>query len=1548
MIRKFISLSCFLIGLFSIQAQTPSNISIEGETGVTLRAPEDCNEAGTIRYGLHKGQSNDVSSETIYLCFGDSMQLIHNQDFILDGDPNPGTPAGIGYAFYDCPPTPTFSGSDLATIVRDPCLNKTSPIFLNGVPVPQTDGLWIAAGEANGNIMLANRGQLQEAFAGGEPVQFWFAPITIDDFAGLTYESDGAGGPAGPCVDVSPEAAFSVVYLNPLTIEDLRIDAGPNGCVGSFVIDGGLPEFEDRSDYQITIVKEDDPGITGQVVMNPLPEPGEAVAFFVPEPGQYRITVEDDKSCAVSTSADMSGCEAVTFELPFINARPGASICLDVTVENFQDVALFQGTITWDSDVLNFTGIEGLNSNLINLQDAFETPAEDTLTFAWFEPGFAGINLPDGAVIFQVCFEVAGVLGQSSPVAFVDTPTPVEVGDSNDQEKGHITRSGQVNVSEEVLFVDISTDSVECSDEANGAIQIRVAQGQPNYRVSWDSLPSPGPFKGPIVITDDGGATRLENLPAGSYEIRIEDSASPPNTYIDTVEIFQPLALGASIDGQQPTCFGESTGSVSVEVFVGGIIQTDLSGYSFAWNRSNQNVSRLDSVGSGLYQVTVTAPNGCTAEASTTLSQPAPITLDEVITDASCSGATNGGLMVTAGGGNPFTGNYTFEWDSLGTFVTNVSTVTNLSAGEYFLTVTDDNGCFSADSFVVSADKMLSINEVITDISCNAETDGEVIVSGSTTGAAADLPYTFVWEGPGIPAGSSDTGDNSTRSNLAAGMYSVTMSDADPAGCQVVENYTLTEPDPIAITLEAKTDETCVVGMDGNALIEVSGGTLPYEYVWFNEDRDTVSTDTLATDLSAGRYAAQITDANGCIDSLEVFINAPTPPLIQPIENDTLLCFNDTNGTLTVNATPGNAPITGYQWSNNIAGQTITGLSPGVYYVSVSAEDGCVNVDSALVVAPSPLQLDSIVDTAPTCAGDSDGSLTVFASGGTAPYTYIWNDQPTNDTLSFNLYPGLSAGDYQVSVVDGNNCETVTGSGTVTDPPGIQVTFTDTVAVSCFDDVCDGQATANALYSDGSTGLFTFSWETGESASGVSSAFASQLCAGLQTITVTDADQCFSVDTIDVPSPAAITIQADIEPISCNGLSDGAVTLEVSGGTPAYDLLWVESGASGNSLSDLPAGAYSAVITDANGCNKSQLIEIREPAALELSIDDAQTRDPSCNGSDDGVLAVQFNQDDSINPIGPEPFTWSNGIAPASAPVADGLTAGVYAVTLTDVKGCQDSLTYTLNEPSPIVALIPDPADPRCFGESTIIIIDTIFGGNGSDLFDYTYQIDNNGLDFTPDQPAVVFAGQHVITIEDPLGCTYQDTVDINQPEELTVAFDPEVVEIELGDSTTRLDPIITNSLPIDSFIWTPTMGLSSYNVQRPIVKEFEDQRYTLTVVDENGCQGTGSVFVEIDRNRNVYIPNVFSPNGDGPNDEFRVFACQGVEEITSARIFDRWGNLVYESTDLLHNCDGGTAIWDGRLNAQFMQSGVFVYMIEIKFIDNVSRTYRGDVTLLR
>jgi gliding motility-associated-like protein len=1546
---RFISALTGLLFVLAAQAQQlPANIQVKGNLeGALIRSRASCaNDAGTLRFGPFTGQSNSVTNKRVFLCFNDSLNVLHNNDFNLSGDPDGFTPPGIRYALYDCPPT--ISGPKLSDILNDRCLNKTSPIIVNGQPVPQSRGIWITTdGSPSGNISLFNRGLYQSAYAGGKPVSFWFAPITIDDFGRLAYEADPATGEAGPCVNVGRDAAFEIIYLNAIQAGNILTSLNGQPCQGSFVVRGGLPEYDSLTNYTISLRLVSNPSITGKVISPSRPGHLDTVRYFVPQPGTYEVLVEDGKSCEARFTLNMAGCEAVTFSLPLLNALPGDTICLPLRVKDFDKVGALEMSFSWDTTVLGFIQARNFNPDMKGLGTGSISTSGGKLVLSWLDANLSGgISLPDNAELFSFCFRVKGSFGSSSPVRILPSIIPEEtVGTTDPRPLGYILNSGQVNISANTLFLDLQQDSVGCQGGASGAFTIRVASGVPPYNISWQSLPPLITDSGTGTIASSGGSLTISGKLAGQYRVQVRDAQTPNfNTISDTIEILEPPIIAVQLEEKNPSCYNATDGSIKALLLIDAVpVSNPGPQFTFKWNVPGVSTAQLSNIPAGPYSVTVTNAAGCSSQASTNLSQPAAIVLNPVITSATCSGVSNGRIALSASGGFVSnSGRYSFTWAGRAQERGLVSTLNNLLPGTYCVTVSDDNGCSIERCFTVGATKVLSIDAVITDASCNGTCDGVITVTGRSTLPA--LPNTFTWSGSlgGNPA---NTSNSSTIRNLCAGVFVVTMRDSDPAGCQVTDTLILEEPAPLDVALVERINETCVIGQDGRLAVGVSGGTGPYRYFWSNGQRDSV-----ASNLSAGVYTLRVIDANECENAqFEGTITAPAPPVIISLINDTLNCSTDVNGSLSIVANQGGAPIVSINWSNGGSGARIDKLSPGAYEVVVLAADGCQAVDTAFVVAPEPIRLNAVTVQSPRCPGEANGQATINAGGGTRPYRYIWATPTKNDTTLFPLRPGLSAGVYAFTVTDANNCPGIRDTVQVNDPPRIQVSYRDTLPVSCYEGVCNGAITAIGGYANGAGGRFTFTWSNGEMASRISSFRPVQLCRGPNALIVVDSNACTFLDTVNIPSPPEISIAFTGEPVSCNRGRDGKISARVSGGTPGYNYLWLQNSLGLPSVSGLAAGNYTLRVTDARGCPKESSFTVTQPDELKIAIDPAGTNNARCNGGQDGRISVKVNTNDKINLLGASPFTWSNGIAPGNSATARQLAAGSYSVTVTDVKGCQASLSYEILQPRPINAVIRPPAEPRCFGEPTTLRIDSISGGNGATFLDYVFNINNSGISFPPNQAATIFAGEVIVTIEDPLGCTFSDTLFVNQPDELKVFFDPAEIVVELGDSLTVLEPIITNSLPIDSFLWTPRLGLSAANIENPRISGLLDnQSFTLRVRDINGCIATGSIFVELDRNRNVYIPNIFSPNGDGRNDELRVFACNGVTQVNYAQVYDRWGGLVWESRGLSPDCLSGAPLWDGKLRGKEAPAGVYVYIIEVKFLDGVTLLYRGDTALIR
>ena len=995
MVSRIIPLVFLLFMSIIAKAQTPQRINIQQstatpETGALEMACAD-QFAGTISFDNFIGESNDIDLDTIYLCFGDQIDLIGNGDADLTGDPNPLTEPGITYGFYDCPPT--IAGPDLDNILMDNCIIDD--------PVPAMGITVTAGGDPNGDILFSNTGLVQNFFNDGDPILVWFAPITVDDFGDKQYEgATPMTAPFGPCTNVNTDAAFAVVYLNEIEATNMNVNANPGGCLGTFDIEGGLPEF-DGSDYDINIQLLGNPAVTGTVMAPGGVTHGDMVTFSVPEPGIYGITITDEKGCPETFVMDFSACQVLEMEITSTTIGAGSNVCVEVNVlGGFNNITALSWSINFDETILAFTGAQSFNPNVDDLNNGtLNQPMSEpgSIIFTWFT--FSGQDLPDGSLLYELCFDAIGLPGNCSPIGFSNDPTPgppipieVVLDDAQTSQIGFEGTNGQVCLDGATITLDFMQTPVTCMGDSDGSFTVDINGGTAPYDLSWQAVDG-GPTQGPINVNNTTFTTPL-NQSAGCYSVTVMDATSAA---VDTVCVEAPPGVIILLDENPPLCNGEQgTIVASLATMVNGTLVaiTDLTDYDFLWSNNSANQS-TGLVNSGFYSVTVTEPNGCTATNSTVLTEPTPFDIDINITPASCSGIDDGAISILVSGATPDANNdYLIEWTSIGgglTVMNNTSNVTGLEPNGYPLMITDDNGCVFNDTIFVTAIKTLSVNAIVQDVLCAGTNTGSISAFATTLGAPADEPYTFNWFGsPPPPAPTVVANPNQTLlEGLGVGLtgigtYNLIMTDA--AGCELDTTFIINEPDPLEANLLAFTPESCDVGGDGTATLGVTGGTYPYSYDW----GPGIMEDSTANSLSAGMYIVTVSDANLCEDTVHVTIDQPIPPVITMFEDATISCPGNMDGMLTV-VVDNPANIIEYTWTDNVSTTEIAnGLGAGTYFVTVTANNGCETVDTAMVIAPEALTLDSVVTMPPLCPGGGSGQISIFVSGGTGPYFFDW------------------------------------------------------------------------------------------------------------------------------------------------------------------------------------------------------------------------------------------------------------------------------------------------------------------------------------------------------------------------------------------------------------------------------------------------------------------------------------------------------------------------------------------------------------------------------
>lgn len=652
--------------------------------------------------------------------------------------------------------------------------------------------------------------------------------------------------------------------------------------------------------------------------------------------------------------------------------------------------------------------------------------------------------------------------------------------------------------------LDVIVDSLMPVTCNPGYIRVIGTGGTPPYTYVWGNG-TPGPER--------------TNMPVGAFTVSVTDGAgctvskifSIPSTPNPTVQLNAVAIL----------CNGGKT-SITATPSAGTLP------YSYAWNVAGTSAT-LNNVGAGNYLVTVTDGAGCTATASTTLTQPTSIVINtDSLSDASCQG---GYIAVSATGG---TAPITFLWND-----GNTSPVrSGLNAGNYAAVATDANGCKVTKNFTISNTSSISISATIDTLTCPGDADASI----SVTATGGTTPYTYVW----------NNGGNTTQlSNLANGAYSLTITDA--SGCLASATFIITQPVPLSINANIN-QVTCFGSADGSIAITPGIGQAPYQYQW------NTGTGAQLNNLQPGNYLLTVTDGRGCQVTDSYTITQPTVLSTTVDSIADVSCIGA--GYIAVSAQGGTGPYI-YQWSDggNIAVRT--NLAAGSYSVTVLDDNGCNASGNYTISNISNLTTTVLMDTL-TCPDDTDASISITATGGTAPYTYLWSTGNTSTQLT-----NLGTGSYSVTITDAAGCSIVEMM-TIATP----LLLAADVSVSGI--TCNGDGNGYILLSPTSGQLpFSYQWSTGSTSTSLT-----QLQAGNYLLTITDARGCSITDSYSILEPAPLTVWNAIESSDSIGLAWDSIT----GGTAPYTIEYIQCWLYTGTMQGDPAKVCSLRVTDAAGC----------------------------------------------------------------------------------------------------------------------------------------------------------------------------------------------------------------------------------------------------------------------------------------------------------------------------------------------------------------------------
>lgn len=1090
------------------------------------------------------------------------------------------------------------------------------------------------------------------------------------------------------------------------------------------------------------------------------------------------------------------------------------------------------------------------------------------------------------------------------------------------------SESINLNQPENITVVDNITD-IDCFGENTGSISLSVTGGTPGYSYLW--------------ANNSSNLSTIFNLVAGNYPLNIIDGNDC--IYSFEFEVEQQAQIVADATGTFVSC---SEGFANIVNITGGAPP-----YNNYWQEDPSNTSSsISGLTPGYHEFYVTDGLNCTVIDSVLIDGTNEIITNAfAVQDVLCNSESSGSIFVDILNYSLENSPYYYSVNDLSFTNINLNDnfyINDLPTGSYTIYLKDADDCIDSTLTInISEPDTLIMSTSFTNISCYGDTTGVITVDASGGVGQYDISLdgglTFV-----------ETNSAGQESfTLSAGDYTlVVMDDND---CSLLEEITISQPDEVLLTTSNFSDfngfnTSCFNSNDGSFEVNVSGGILPYS-LSFDNALIVVNDGDIIDSISAGTYALELTDFNGCSIQTEVIITAPNDINLEYVSSSDFnglntSCFNSEDGFVITSVVGGVGPFDyslnnglTYEASNTIAQYQFSNLSSGEYTFSVKDDNECI-AEVVYTVTSSPAILpDLTLEEEILCNGAGQATLLASVNGGIAPYVYtltgLINIDSFNSVESSILIENLSSGFYELNVTDANGCNnSIAAASQIVVPEPSPVTYSANInPISCNSEgngsveifgLEGGQSPYNLEFYNSNGVYFEY-----ENLNAFSPALIFEsLASGTYTLIIIDGNDCEFIDSIVIAEPSELSLDVDYTNVSCNNGNDGTIELSIMGGTAPFAITINDEPYTSNgdiTIEGLTAQDYTIVVVDAYACDISSSLTITQPDSINI---ETIVINNLCYNQTNGSIITTVS-----GGVAPYSFSYTNanGVLISETNIADNLSSASYTINVSDSYDCFLSSDIEITEPAEI-SVSHELSNESCVDTDNGSILTTVSDFQGS--YDIFWAANNmNGTENYGLSPGI-----YALTVVDSVGCFITDSVSILAAAEFNFSLNVTNAECRYTNDG-QLSIVFNDQENHSALLSSEETSLQTSGSSDLVFEGLAEGEYNLQVSYNGLCTFDTVVSIEASNSYDCITPEPsFSPNYDGTNDEF--MPLNNFAEVVDLIIFNRWGAKIFES-------QSANPKWDGtNLNGELVPSADYYYII--KFNNPAYNDITGIITLLK